>query len=102
MPEIGSKCVPKQVDRGLKEPKAAHDTKTIGRNQRLSRSCTRTAMRLLQLNIGCGHDTAENVDLEQQLVKNREARPVQYVRQPDIYLLISFEGRMMSIQLYRW
>lgn len=32
-----------------------------------------------QLNIGCGHDTAEHVDLEQQLVKNREARPEQYV-----------------------
>lgn len=42
-PEIGSKCVPKQVDRGLKEPKAAHDAKTIGRNQRLSQSCTRAA-----------------------------------------------------------
>lgn len=61
-------------------------------------------MRLLQLNIGCGHDTAENVDLEQQLVKNRKPRPEQeqYVRQPDIYLLISFEGRMTSIQLYTW
>lgn len=49
-------------------------------------------MRLLQLNIGCGHDTAKNVDLEQQLMKNRKARPQQYVHQPDIYLLISFGG----------
>lgn len=31
------------------------------------------------------------VDLE-ELVKNRKARPEQYVRQPDIYLLISFGG----------
>lgn len=55
--------------------------------------------RAWSVNIGCGHDTAEHVDLEQQLVKNREARPKQYVRvrQPNIYLLISFEGRMMSI-----
>lgn len=53
-------------------------------------------MRLLQLNIGCGHDTAEKDDLEQQLVKNREARPEQYVRQPDIYLLISFGGRQST------
>lgn len=41
------------------------------------------------------------VDL-QQLVKNRKTRPEQYVRQPNIYLLISFEGRMTSIQLYTW
>lgn len=66
-----------------------HDAKTIGRNQRLSRSCTRTAMRLLQLNIGCGHDTAEHVDLEQQLMKNHEARPEQYVRQPDTVSICS-------------
>lgn len=49
-----------------------------------------------QLNIGCGHDTAKNVNLEQQLVNNHEAKPEQYVRQPDIYLLISFGGRQST------
>lgn len=55
-------------------------------------------MRLLQLNIGCGHDTAKNVDLEQQLMKNRKPRPEQCVRvrQPDIYLLINFGGRQST------
>lgn len=46
----------------------------------------------LQLNIRCGHDTAEHVDLEPQLVKNHKATPEQFVPQPDIYLLISFGG----------
>lgn len=85
MPEICSKLVPKQVSNEQggslsfhEEPKAVHDARKVGRNQRLSQSCTRTAMRLLQLNIGCGHDTAEKDDLEQQLVKNHKATPQQY------------------------
>lgn len=65
-----------------------------------------------QLNIGCGHDTTENVDLEQQLVKNRKARPEQEqcVRQPDTVSIFSLALEvvnrriwgMTSIQLYTW